>query len=156
MPLPPQPAGTLFWCHAPRLLVRYSFSEPQAHRPPLQRLADAELNETAQNEPAGNLARYVVSRHLEANRKVGRQVRLIMLAGFLLAFFARSFWPLPLAALLCLALYFCLLLKCVRSVARETGMPIDQQARLSRRYKTDERFAHEVNEYLRASQGSAK
>jgi hypothetical protein len=114
------------------------------------------MDEQNQEENAEDMAQYVVSMHLEANKKISRLAKIIMAIGILLAIYVRDYWPLLVAALLSAAEYFYLLHSCLRLVKRNTGMSIEQQAHLSHRYKTDPQFANEINAYYRKNFSSVR
>lgn len=102
--------------------------------------------ESNQDEKVELFARYAVAMHLEANRKVGRLARIVTVLAVIIAIYSSSFWPIAIALVLCVAIYFYIILSCVRYVERQIGMPEDMQAIFSRRYKTDVQFAQEVDE----------
>ena len=113
------------------------------------------MDQQNREENTEDLSHYVVSMHLEANKKIGKLAKIIMAIGILLAIYVRGYWPLLIAVLLSAAEYFYLLHACLRLVKRNTGMSIEAQAHLSRRYKTDPQFAEEINAYYRKNFGSA-
>lgn len=104
------------------------------------------MDKSNQDEKVEMLARYAVAMHLEANRKVGKLARIVTIVAILVAIIASSFWPLAIAVAICVAIYYSIIMSCLRFVERETGMPEEMQAYFSRRYKTDAQFAKEVDE----------
>lgn len=105
----------------------------------------------SQDEKVELLARYAVVMHLEANRKVGRIAKVIIIVAILISIYARIYWPLAIAAALCLAVYLYVIFSCLNFVERKTGMPHDMQAFYSRLYKSDAQFAKEVDEQHESS-----
>ncbi len=105
----------------------------------------------SQDEKVELLARYAVVMHLEANRKVGRIAKVIIIVAILISIYARIYWPLAIAAALWLAVYLYVIFSCLNFVERKTGMPHDMQAFYSRLYKSDAQFAKEVDEQHESS-----
>jgi hypothetical protein len=104
------------------------------------------MDKSAQDEKVEMLALYAVSMHLGANEKIGKAARFVTIAAVLIAIYMSSFWPLVIAVVLCVAIYFYVIQSCVRFVERETGMPQDVQIHFSHRYKIDPQFAKEVDQ----------
>jgi len=93
------------------------------------------------------LARYAVSMHLEARKRIGEIGWSIFGASLVIAGFSSSYWPLPIAIVLCVAVYFYLFKSCARFVKRNTGMREDVQIGFLERYKTDVQFAKHVDQF---------
>ena len=104
------------------------------------------MDEPSQDERVETASRYAVAMHLEANRKVGTLALVVTIVAILVAIYARSFWPMAIAVVICIAIYFFVIQSCLRFVERQTGMPQELQAYFSNRYKTDALFAKEVDE----------
>ena len=104
------------------------------------------MDKPSQDEKVEMAARYAVAMHLEAYRKVGKLARIVTIVAILAAIYASSFWPLAIAVVICIAIYFFVIQSCLRFVERQTGMPQEIQAHFSNQYKSDALFAREVDE----------
>ena len=104
------------------------------------------MDELTQDEKVETLARLAVSMHLEAWKKVGNASMYVIILAVLAAIYGSSFWPLVIAAGLCVAITFYVIHSCRRYVERQTGMPRAIQDFYYRRYKTDVQFAKEVDQ----------
>ena len=81
------------------------------------------MDELTQDEKVETLARLAVSMHLEAWKKVGNASMYVIILAVLAAIYGSSFWPLVIAAGLCVAITFYVIHSCRRYVERQTGMP---------------------------------
>lgn len=90
---------------------------------------------------------YAVLMALEANRKVGKAPRWIMVGAIVGTIYFQNFWFLVGGFVLSVVTYFYLTQSCARFVERAIGMPPEIQASFNIRYKKDAAFAKEVDEF---------
>ncbi|SPE43643.1 hypothetical protein SBA7_1620003 [Candidatus Sulfotelmatobacter sp. SbA7] len=90
---------------------------------------------------------YAVMMALEANRKVGKASRWILVGAVVGAIYFQNFWFLVAGFVLSVATYFYLTQSCIRFVERTIGMPPEVQTSFSIQYKKDAAFAKEVDEF---------
>ena len=104
------------------------------------------MDAPSQDEKVQMAARHAVVMHLEAYRKIGMLVTIVVIATVIAAIIASSFWPFAIAVVISISIYFYVIQSCLRFVERQTGMPQELQAFFNNRYTTDVQFKKEVDE----------